>query len=298
MHFSVLVNGIPSNFFSSSRGLRQGDHLSPILFVFVMEALSKLLTATVHRGILLGFAVGSGSSKMVNISHLLFADDTLVFCGANADHLRYLHVLFLCFEAVSSLKINLAKSFLVPVGYVDNVDGLAGILDCGVSSLPLKYLGFPLGVSFKAKSIWDGVVGKIERRMASWKRIYLSKSGRVTLIKSTLSNLPTYFLSMFPILASVANHIEKLYQDFLWGGLGDEFKYHMVSWSKVCSPITEGDLGIQNLRIFNKALLRKWLWRYVHEREAWWKSVVDAKYSTDWAGWSSLVSRWGALEEH
>jgi hypothetical protein len=111
MHFSVLVNGIPSDFFSSSRGLRQGDHLSPILFVFFMEALSKLLTATVHRGLLLGFAVGSGSSKMVNISHLLFADDTLVFCGANADHLRYLRVLFLCFEAVSSLKINLLNLF-------------------------------------------------------------------------------------------------------------------------------------------------------------------------------------------
>jgi hypothetical protein len=142
---------------------------------------------------------------------------------------------------------------------MDNVDGLAGILDCGVSSLPLKYLGLPLGVSFKAKSIWDGVVGKIERWLASWKQIYLSKGGRVTLIKSTLSNLPTYFLSLFPIPASVANRIEKLYRDFLWGGLGDEFKYHLASWSKVCSPITEGGLGIQNLKIFNNALLRKWL---------------------------------------
>jgi hypothetical protein len=70
-------------------------------------------------------------------------------------------VLFLYFEAVSSVKINLATSVFVPVGCVDNVDSLAGILDCGVSSLPLKYLGFPLGASFKAKSIWDGVVGKI-----------------------------------------------------------------------------------------------------------------------------------------
>jgi len=87
----------------------------------------------------------------------------------------------------------------------------------------------------------------------------------------------------------VANHIEKLYRDFLWGDLGDKFKYHLVSWSKVCSPITEGGLGIRNLRIFNKALLGKWLWCYVHEREAWWKSVVDAKYSIDWAGWRSLA---------
>jgi hypothetical protein len=53
------------------------------------------------------------------------------------------------------------------VGCVYNVDGLAGILDCGVFSLPLKFLGFSLGASFKAKSIWDAVVGKIERRLAS-----------------------------------------------------------------------------------------------------------------------------------
>jgi hypothetical protein len=76
-------------------------------------------------------------------------------------------MLFLCFEAVSGLKINLAKSILAPVGCVDNVDGLASILDFKVSSLPLKYLGLPLGASFKAKSIWDGIFGKIERRLAS-----------------------------------------------------------------------------------------------------------------------------------
>jgi len=81
--------------------------------------------------------------------------------------------------------------------------------------------------------------------------MYLSKGGRTTLIKSTLSNLPTS--------ASVANCIEKFHLDFLWGGLGEEFKYHLVSWSKVCSTNFEGGLGIQNLRIFNRALLGKWL---------------------------------------
>ena len=129
----------------------------------------------------------------------------------------------------SGLKINLAKSVLVPVGVVDNLDELASVLGCGVSSLPIKYLGLPLGAPFKAKYIWDDVIGKIERRLASWQRMYLSKGGRVTLIKSTLSNLPTYLLSLFPIPSSVANRIEKLYRDFLWGGLGDDFKYHLVS---------------------------------------------------------------------
>jgi hypothetical protein len=132
-----------------------------------MEALSKLLTGTVERGLLSGFLVGSRHSEVVNISHLLFADDALVFCGANPDHLCYLRALFLCFEVVLGLKINLAKPVLVPVGCVDIVDGLAGIFGCGVSSLSLKYLGLLLGASLMAKSIWDGVVRKIDRRLAS-----------------------------------------------------------------------------------------------------------------------------------
>jgi len=90
--------------------------------------------------------------------------------------------------------------------------------------------------------------------------MYLSKGGKVNLLKSTLSNLPIYFLSLFPIPASVANHTEKLHRDILWGGLGDDFKYHLASWSKLCSSIFEGGLGIRNLRIFNRALLGKCLW--------------------------------------
>jgi len=131
-----------------------------------MEALSKLFSVTVQRDFLSGFSIGSGSNGVINISHLLFADDTLVFCRANPDHLHYLRMLFVSFEAVSGLKINLDKSVFVPGDYVDNMDDLAGILGCGVSSLPLKYLGLPLGAPFKANPSWDEVVDKIERRLA------------------------------------------------------------------------------------------------------------------------------------
>jgi hypothetical protein len=125
----------------------------------------------------------------------------------------------------------------------------------GTSSLTMKYLGMPLGVSNKATSIWDDIVFKMECRLASWKMLYLSKEGRVTLIKSTISNLSTYFLSLFPIPVRVAIRIEKLQRDFLWGGIGDEIKHHLVRWDKVCSPISEGGLEIRNLRAFNRALL-------------------------------------------
>ena len=69
----------------------------------------------------------------------------------------------------------------------------------------MTYLGLPLRAKFKAKAIWNGVLDKMEKRLAGWKRLYLSKRGRLTLIKSTLSNIPTYFLSLFPISTAVAN---------------------------------------------------------------------------------------------
>jgi hypothetical protein len=156
--FSALVNGTLTGFFSSFRGMRQGDPLSPFLFVFVLEALSKMIYALVNGGLLSGFTVGPRSGGAINISHLLFVDDTLIFSEANPDHLCNLRCLFLCFEAVSGLRINLAKSEFVLVGNVINVEGLASIFDSRVSSLPMKYLGHPLGVLFKAKSIWDGLL--------------------------------------------------------------------------------------------------------------------------------------------
>jgi hypothetical protein len=141
VRFSILVNGSPAGFFSSSRGLRQGDLLSHFLFVIVMEAFCKMIIAIVDRGFLSGFSVGS-RPPTVNISHLLYMDDTLVFCGANLNHLRHLRVLLLFFEAVFGLKVNLAKSILIPVGNVDNMGELTSILGCGTSSLPLSILAF------------------------------------------------------------------------------------------------------------------------------------------------------------
>jgi hypothetical protein len=86
---------------------------------------------------------------------------------------------------------------------------------------------------------------------------------------------------------SVAKHIEKLQCNFLWGGLGEEFKFQLVKW-EVCTPIKEGGLGIRDLLVFNRALLGKWLWRYGIERYAWWRVVVDSKYGSLWGGWCSL----------
>ena len=117
--------------------------------------------------------------------------------------------------------------------------------------------------------------------------MYLSKGGRITLIKSTLSSLPTYFMSLFPIPGSVALQIDKIQRDFLWGGMREGKKFHLVNWSQVCQPLKMGGLGIWNLRLFNQALLGKWLWRFGNEENAFWRHLISAKYGNSFGGWTT-----------
>ena len=104
--FSILINGTPHGFLGSSRGLRQGNPLSPLLFVLVMEAIGRMLDKAVHEGRLSGFNVGAFAGRSLMVSHLLFADDTLIFCDANIDQMLILRMVLIWFEAVSGLKVN------------------------------------------------------------------------------------------------------------------------------------------------------------------------------------------------
>ena len=168
--FLVLVDGAPMGFFQSSRDLRQGDPLSPFLFVIAMEALSCLLKKAKVGGFLLGWRVSGRNGDGVDISHLLFVDDTLVLCKLNQDQLTYFNWLLMCFEAISGLNINLEKSELIPVGMVENVEGLALEFGCKVGALPSSYLGLPLGALFRSVVAWDGVEERFRKKLYMWKR--------------------------------------------------------------------------------------------------------------------------------
>ena len=147
--------------------------------------------------------------------------------------------------------------------------------------------GLLLGANFKSKSISDPILEKIGHKLSGWQRMYLSKGGKVTLIKSTLCSLPTYFMSLFPNPASVALRIDKIRRDFLWGGMGEGKKFHLVNWSHECQPLKMGGLGVQNLRIFNQVLLGKWLWRYGNKENTFWRYLIFVKYGSSPGGWTT-----------
>ena len=167
------------------------------------------------------------------------------------------------------------------------MEDVASMLGCKVRKLPTSYLGLPLGAPYKSTRVWDVVEERFRKRLSLWKRQYLSKGGRLTLLKSTLSSLPTYFLSLFVIPKKVCARLEKIQRDFLWGGGALENKPHLVSWKAICATKKEGGLGIRSLSIFNKALLGKWLWRFANENESLWKQIISSKYDLQEGGWCS-----------
>ena len=210
IQFSVLINGSPTDFFGSSRGLRQGDPLSPLLFLIMMEVFSRMLRRVEGAGLIRGFNLEGRRDGGEHVSHILFADDTILFCYADVEQILHIRLLLLSFQAVTGLKVNVHKSEMVLIGEVVDVHALAEILGYRVGTLPMLYLGMPLGASHNSPSIWNSILEKIERKLAGWKRLYLSKGGCLMLLKNMLSSLLTYFLSLFTIPTRVANKIEKL----------------------------------------------------------------------------------------
>ena len=113
------------------------------------------------------------------------------------------------------------------------------------------YLGMPLGTLYKTASIWNPILDRMEKMLSGWKQLYLSKGGRLTLLKGTLLNLPTYYLSLFTNPKAVAIRLECIQRNFLWGFIEECFKYPLVAWEKVCLLLELGGLGIRKLVSFN-----------------------------------------------
>ena len=112
------------------------------------------------------FPVVNLASVLLTMSHLLFANDTLIFCDADSNHIDVLYGILARFEVVLGLKINLGKLEWVPIGDVPNMEELVEMLGCRQSFLPLKYLSLLLGATYKEKLIWNPVLEKMERHLA------------------------------------------------------------------------------------------------------------------------------------
>ncbi|GKV41862.1 hypothetical protein SLEP1_g49342 [Rubroshorea leprosula] len=262
---SVLINGSPTKEFPVSKGIRQGDPLSPFLFLIVAEGLNGLVSAAVEKNLYKGVMVGSGGTT---ITHLQFADDTIFFGEASDENIKVVKGIMRTFELASGLKINFAKSQLIGMGVEENWTArMAYRLCCSQGEFPLKYLGIPIGGNHRKTEMWYPMIQSFKKKLASWKGRHLSLGGRITLINSVLSSLPVFLMSVFLIPKGILLSIDKIRKSFLWGGGGDERKVNWVKWEKICKKKEEGGLGVRDLRKFNLALMGKWWGRLAENKE-------------------------------
>ncbi|GKV09906.1 hypothetical protein SLEP1_g21339 [Rubroshorea leprosula] len=286
---SVLLNGSVTKEFSVSKGLRQGDPLSPFLFLIAAEGLSKLLASAEKKDLFNGMTVGS---KGLKISHLQFADDTIIFGEASKRNVKAIKSILRIFEMVSGLKINYNKSKLYGMNIEEEVyQHWAIFLNCKTGKLPMTYLGMPIGASLRSKDTWAELISKIGRKLAGWKNRFLSLGGHIVIINSVLTSLPVFLMSTYLLPDGVIKKIDAIRRKFLWGGCEERNKIAWVRWDKVCKDRKQGGMGIKDLRMFILALMGKWWARLVNEQGGLWRRVLLDKYGGEGGSWGEWITK-------
>nr|KAJ0224075.1 hypothetical protein LSAT_V11C200069590 [Lactuca sativa] len=269
---SVLVNGSPTKEFGMGRGIRQGDPLSPFLFLIAMEGLHIVMEEACAKGIFKGMQVPNSE---VRISHLLYADDALFVGEWSDENIKNLARILRCFHVSSGLKVNFNKSRIFGIG-VDRqeVSRLVEPLGCKPSDFPFTYLGVPIGANMKYKRHWMLVIEKFQSRLNIWKSKTLSLGGRLTLAKAVLGSLPTFYFSLFVAPTGVIKKLENIRRRFLWGGTDEKKRINWVAWQSVTAPKEIGGLGMGSLRALNLSLITKWKWRLKVDNSGLWSKVI------------------------
>ncbi|KAL0435048.1 UNVERIFIED_CONTAM: hypothetical protein Sradi_0212700 [Sesamum radiatum] len=207
-------------FLRPERGIRQGDPLSPYLFLFYTEALSHLIQQAESQGTIQGISV---SSQAPRVSYLLFTDDTMIFCKASPKAILEIHRILKLFEGTFGLKINLEKSAILfhLNTLVQSRETLANVFGVIVKRKHDKYLCLPSMVGRSKCKVIEGLKHRIWQKINGWAMKKLSQSGRAVLIKPVLQAIPSYIMTYFDILESILRELEAMMANFFWQGGGD-----------------------------------------------------------------------------
>lgn len=211
---AVLLSEVAGKTFHCKRGVRQGDPLSPLLFVLAADLLQSIVNKAVQLN-LLKLPIPAPTQDFPIIQ---YADDTLIILEASATQLFFLKGVLQSFSDSTGLKINFSKSMMVPLNISsEKVNHLPRTFGCQVGSFPFTYLGLPMGISRPKEDDFLPLMNKCERRL-NYLSPFLSQAGRLKLTNSVLSALPTY--TMCPILLSktVIKQIDKYRKHCLWRG--------------------------------------------------------------------------------
>ncbi|KAL0388103.1 UNVERIFIED_CONTAM: putative mitochondrial protein [Sesamum radiatum] len=274
--YSFVLSGHQFGSIIPQRGLRQGDPLSPYLFLLCTESLSALFRMAAERGTIPGVAVCRGAPR---ISHLLFADDTMVFCPVNVSTIQHVRQVLDQYKIASGQEINLHKSSAAfsrntPLGTRQH---LASILGVRLENKHEVYLGLP-AVAFRSKrALFAALKDRIWKRIQGWHEKLLSQAGKAVLIQAVVQAIPSYAMSCFRLPKMLLVEFQSLAANFFWHD-GDKRRIHWLAWDHMCRSKLDGGLGFRNLEAFNLALLAKQLWWLLSRPDSLVSKVLKAKY--------------------
>ena len=285
---SVLVNGRPQGgWFQPQRGIRQGCPLAPLLFILAVDTLAFCTTRLCSRGYLSGFQTTSFPG---GIPLLQYADDTTFFIQGSEIAAHTLSLMMEVFTDFSGLQLNRAKSMIVGFGLSsEELSRCAEILATPIETLPLRYLGIPLTDRRLRTQDWQPMMDKVETRLGGWRGRLLSRGGRLVLVKTVLSALPTYYMSVFQMSAGLRRRLEGIMRRFFWHGTAANRGGTLVAWDVACRPLTDGGLGIRHVQHNNAALLCKWVARVMKPADDIVSRLLHEMYgcSLDWNVWAT-----------
>lgn len=248
--YSIKINGVLEGFFPGAEGLRQGDPMSPYLFALAINVLSCLLANKPEDFKL------HPKCKELGLTHLLYADDVLLFSGGTQESITHLMTCLNSFASFSGLKPNADKSHVYFSNCSSSVvswfDSRFGIPH-GV--IPVKFLGVPLISTKLSVNDCMPLIEKLTSRIYNWTNILLSLVGRVQLIKAVLFAIQSYWTNHFLLPGVVHAKIQSIMTRFLWRGALDKKGGAKVSWANLCTPKNEGEIGLKNPKDWNRAQL-------------------------------------------
>lgn len=256
--FSVVINGQPCDYFEAKRGLRQGDPISPYLFVLVMEVFTRQMLELEENE---NFKYHP-KCKQLKITHLVFADDVMLVCKADRTSPIEMMKVFTRFFAVSGLEINTMKRSMF-FGNVkqDDKQFLLESLGFSEGSLPVRYLGLPLKSGKLSFDDCKVVIDRVQQKIDKWSSKCLSYTGRVQLVNVVLFHLQVYWCGAFLLPSKVQKAIDAATSNFIWSGQWDGEVMHLVVRDEICVPKKEGGLGVKQAKLWNFAALSKYVWQ-------------------------------------
>jgi len=275
---SVSINGKLHGYFSCSRGVRQGDPLSPLLFCLAEEVISRRLTKLVREGEL---KLINGTRDIQIPSHILYADDMMIFCKGTKSNIKALKKAFMDYAEASGQLVNPQKSSIY-AGSISSsrLNQIANQIGFQIGTLPFTYLGVPI-FKGKAKYVYfQPLANKVKSKLSAWKASLLSIIGRVQLVKSVVQSMLLHCLSIYSWPVKLLKDMEKWMRNFIWSGDVNQRKLVTVAWHKVCTPLKEGGLGLRNLSHINEAGNLKNCWDIL-QSELQWAQLIRSRVLRD-----------------